>query len=110
MQMRLLPLNGMAQLSPIFGIVSDDFDHDGLPDIFAVGNFFDVKPDLGRMDARAVYFLKGDGKGRFEYSPVSSTGLNFQTQFRDVVLFPGQEKKKLALAANDGPLVILEAQ
>ena len=62
---KLIPLTGMAQLSPIFGIVTDDFDHDGFIDIFAVGNFYDVKPDLGRMDARSVYFLKGNGKGKF---------------------------------------------
>jgi len=110
MQMKLLPLTGMAQLSPIFGIICDDFDHDSLPDIFAVGNFYDVKPDLGRMDARAVYFLKGDGRGNFDCVPAQNTGLNFQSQFRDVTLFSGQKKKRLALAANNGPLVILELQ
>lgn len=110
MHMSLVSLPGMAQLSPIFGIVIDDFDHDGLLDIFAVGNFYDVKPDLGRMDARAVYFLKGDGKGKFECMPAQNNGLNFQTQFRDVALFSAHNNKRLALAANNGPLVILEAQ
>jgi hypothetical protein len=109
MQMRLLPLPGMAQLSPIFGVVSDDWDHDGLVDIFAVGNFYDVKPDLGRMDARAAYLLKGDGKGNFEYVPVQNACLGFQTQFRDVTLIAGQNRKRLTLAANNGPLVILES-
>jgi hypothetical protein len=78
MRMRLVPLAGMAQLSPIFGIICDDFDHDSLPDIFAVGNFYDVKPDLGRLDARAVYFLKGDGEGHFDYTPAQNTGLTFK--------------------------------
>ena len=109
-QFRLLPLTGMAQLSPIFGMVIDDFDHDSLPDIFAVGNFYDVKPDLGRMDARAVYFLKGDGKGNFQYLPSQNSGLGFQTQFRDVILIPGEKKKRLALAGNNSPLVVLETQ
>jgi hypothetical protein len=110
MRMRLKLLTGMAQLSPIFGITFDDFDGDNMPDIFAVGNFYDVKPDLGRMDARAVCFLKGDGKGNFEYLPEQNTGLNLQAQFRDVTLIAGGKKKRLALAANNGPLVILELE
>ena len=110
MEFKLLPLTGMAQLSPIFGIVADDFDHDSSIDIFAVGNFYDVKPDLGRMDARAVYFLKGDGKGNFEFNPAQNTGLQFQSQFRDVILLKGKQRKKMVLSRNGGTLLFLEAQ
>ncbi len=110
LQFKLLPLTGMAQLSPIFGLVTGDFDHDGYLDIFAVGNFFDVKPDLGRMDARSVYFLKGDGKGGFEYVLTENAGLEFQSQFRDIILLGDKQKKKLVLGRNNDPLLFLEAQ
>ena len=68
-----------------------------LPDIFAVGNFYDVKPDLGRMDARAVCFLKGNGKGNFQYIASQNTGLAFQSQFRDVTLIARPEKKEIGV-------------
>src|SRR5688572_3008471 len=109
-QFRLLPLTGTAQLAPIFGIVTDDFDKDGHTDIFAAGNFYDVKPDLGRMDARAVCFLKGNGKGSFEYIPAQNTGLEFQSQFRDAILLKGKQKKKIVLGRNNEALLVLETQ
>lgn len=109
MQFKLRPLPGMAQFSPIFGIVTNDFDRDGLIDIFAVGNFYDVKPDLGRMDARAVYFLKGNGKGNFEYFPAQNLDLQFKSQFRDVLLIKGKQKNRLVLARNGDALLCLEA-
>jgi len=110
MQLKLIPLTSMAQFSPIFGIVTDDFDHDGLIDIFAVGNFYDVKPDLGRMDAEAACFLKGNGKGDFYFVPAQNTGLQFQSQFRDVITVKGKQKKRLVLGRNNEALLILEAQ
>jgi hypothetical protein len=109
-QFKLLPLTGMAQLSPIFGIVTDDFDNDGSPDILAAGNFYDVKPDLGRMDARSVCFLKGNGKGSFEYIPSQNNGLEFQGQFRDVIMLAGKEKKKIVMGRNNDALLFLEKQ
>ena len=110
MKFNLRSLPGMAQFSPIFGIVTDDLDHDGLIDIFAVGNFYDVKPDLGRMDARGVCFLKGDGKGNFEYVPGQNLDIQFQSQFRDVLLLKGKQKKRLLLARNGDALLFLEAK
>jgi hypothetical protein len=110
MQFKLVPLTGMAQFSPTFGIVTNDLDGDGFVDIFAVGNFYDVKPDLGRMDARAIYFLKGNGKGSFEYLPDQNLDLHFQSQFRDVILLKGKHKNRLVLARNGDGLVFLEAK
>ena len=51
-----------AQLSPIFGITTTDYDHDGKLDILLTGNFFDVLPELGRYDANDGLILKGTGK------------------------------------------------
>jgi enediyne biosynthesis protein E4 len=110
MRFKLQPLTGMAQLSPIFGCVIDDLDRDGILDIFGAGNFYDVKPDLGRMDARAAYFLKGNGNGGFEFIPDCNARLGFPSQFRDVLFISGKGKKKLVLAANNGPLLILQVE
>jgi enediyne biosynthesis protein E4 len=58
-----LPLE--AQFSPIFGMLSDDFDGDGNLDVLAVGNSFHTEVNVGRYDAQGSLLLKGDGKGHF---------------------------------------------
>jgi hypothetical protein len=60
-ELRALPWE--AQLAPIFGITTTDYDHDGKLDILLTGNFFDVLPELGRYDANDGLVLKGTGKG-----------------------------------------------
>jgi enediyne biosynthesis protein E4 len=38
-----------AQVSPIFTIVIDDLDGDGMADLFLGGNFYGLKPEVGRI-------------------------------------------------------------
>ncbi len=107
---KLVPLTGMAQLSPMFSIVLDDLDHDGNIDMFAGGNFYDVKPDLGRMDAKAIYYLKGDGKGGFEYAADANNSIEIKGQVRDLALVNANGKKVLVLARNNDSVIMLEAK
>jgi enediyne biosynthesis protein E4 len=60
---RDLPLS--AQISPIFGMLCDDFDGDGNLDVLSVGNSFSTEVNAGRYDAQGSLLLKGDGKGHF---------------------------------------------
>ncbi|NJO25592.1 MAG: VCBS repeat-containing protein [Bacteroidia bacterium] len=43
-QFRLVALPVMAQLSPVFTILIEDFDKDGAKDIFTGGNFLILNP------------------------------------------------------------------
>jgi enediyne biosynthesis protein E4 len=52
-----------AQISPVFAILAEDMDDDGLPDLWLGGNFYALKPQVGRHDASRGVFLKGS-KGR----------------------------------------------
>ncbi len=59
-----LPL--MAQLSPTFGLLADDYNADGNLDLFMSGNFYDgPEPMLTRYDASCGLVMLGDGKGGF---------------------------------------------
>jgi hypothetical protein len=49
----------------VYAIVVTDFDKDGHADLFLTGNMYDVKPDIGRLDANDGILLKGDGKETF---------------------------------------------
>ncbi|HUQ66747.1 MAG TPA: FG-GAP-like repeat-containing protein, partial [Flavitalea sp.] len=65
-QIHALPLR--AQLSPINGMISGDFNGDGNMDIAGVGNSFSTEVQTGRYDARGSILLLGDSKGKFTVS------------------------------------------
>lgn len=54
-----------AQLSPMYGIATEDFDKDSNVDISMGGNFYQGQPQVGIYDASYGVLLKGNGKGDF---------------------------------------------
>ena len=59
------PLPVQAQFAPIQGILFDDFDKDGIPDILIAGNMYNAEIETPRYDAGTGLVLKGNGKGDF---------------------------------------------
>lgn len=107
-QWRLEPLPDMAQIAPVFSIMADDFNKDGNPDILTAGNFYDIKPDLGRLDANTASVFLGTSGGTFEYLYKSKSGLNIHGQIRDAVSFLHNGRKLIFLARNNESLLCLE--
>ena len=87
-----------AQFSPIYGMLPGDYDHDGKPDLLAVGNFYGSETMLGWYDASIGTFLKGDGAGNFTSVNVNTLGF-----------YAGKDAKALAqLQQADGrPLLLV---
>lgn len=104
----LQPLPEMAQISPVFTFVVDDFNNDGNADILNGGNFYDIKPDLGRMDANAASLFLGDGKGLFEYVSKFKGGVHLEGQIKDAHLVMHNGKKVILLSRNNDSLLVLE--
>ncbi len=77
-----LPLT--TQLSPIQSIIVQDFDKDGHLDALLGGNFHEVQPAIGRMDASYGSFLKGIGDGTFEVVDNKDIGLWLEGPIRDL--------------------------
>ena len=105
-ELRSLPV--IAQAAPVYAIVADDFDKDGNTDLLLTGNMFDVKPDVGRLDANDGILLKGDGKRNFQ--PLSSlqTGIHITGQVRDAIQIDvGRNKRSIILARNNATLLCL---
>ncbi len=73
-----------AQLSPIQSILVKDFDKDGTIDVLLGGNFHEVQPAIGRMDASYGTFLKGMGDGTFEVVDNKDIGLWLEGPIRDL--------------------------
>lgn len=78
-----------AQVSPVFGIVAHDVNHDGKLDAVLTGNFYPNEVNMGREDASVGLVLLGDGRGRF--SPVNPlvSGLVIRGDTRSSALLRG---------------------
>ncbi len=99
------PLPAGAQLSTVERIVTADFDHDGKLDALVGGNFYEVAPSIGRMDASVGALLKGDGKGHFTALSPTESGLVLQGAVRDLRVIGNQ---KLLVAVNNAPIQVID--
>ena len=84
------PLPHIAQIAPLQGLVTGDFDGDGRTDIYAVQNMFGVAPATGRFDGGLSQLLLGDGHGGFTAVTPAESGL----------VVPGDAKALLAIDLN----------
>ena len=108
-EVELKPLPVIAQVAPVYAIIANDFDRDGNMDLFLAGNMYDVKPDVGRLDANDGILLKGDSKRNFQALPYSKTGIHVKGQVRDAVsINTGVNKQAIILGRNNSTLLYLE--
>ena len=59
------PLPHIAQIAPVFGIVAQEIDGDGIPDLCLAQNFYGPQVETGQMDGGVGLFLRGVGDGTF---------------------------------------------
>lgn len=102
------PLPLRAQFSPIYTFLFDDLDGDNKPDILCGGNFFGVKPELGRYDASYTTFFKGDGRGNFSFLPNKETGIVIKNEIRDIIKVKTAKGEVLFLQKIMIPLKFIE--
>ncbi len=70
--LRALPLE--SQFAPVYGMVADDFNHDGFLDALMVGNLYSSEVSTGHYDASVGLYLQGDGHGNFSSMSSSASG------------------------------------
>lgn len=102
---KALPL--MAQLAPLNGMVTDDFDGDGNLDIAISTNDFGTEPLSGRYDALNGIVLKGEGNGNFTPISLLESGILINGCGRALVKLRGASNNYLIVASqNKGPLKV----
>lgn len=97
-----------AQFSPIYAILTHDFDSDGHIDILVGGNQYKVKPEIGRYDASFGTLLRGTGKGNFTVMDAAYSGFSVSGEIRDFAFVGVGQRKLLLVSRNDDVLVILQ--
>jgi hypothetical protein len=108
-QFTLKPLPMAAQVAPLFGMVVEDLNADGVLDVLAVGNDFGNEVSVGRYDALNGLVLLGDGRGNFRPLRPAESGLYVPGDAKAAVrLTDAQGRVRFAVTQNRGPLRIFE--
>ncbi len=105
-ELEALPVE--AQLSPVFGIVADDIDEDGKMDIWLGGNFYALKPQVGRHNASKGVYLKGIGGKTFTYISPMKSGIRVEGEVRDAGIIEINGRKHLIIGRNNDKVLMFE--
>lgn len=97
---KVSPLPTDAQVAPVNGLVVEDVNRDGHPDVLVVGNDYGNEVFVGRMDALKGLVLLGDGAGNFSAVSPASSGFHVG----------GDGKALASLVTADGALLFIATQ
>ena len=90
-----------AQISPIFGIETSDFNGDGNMDILIGGNYYNREIETTRSDAGVGQILLGNGKNEFVAMPSSETGLVLYKDVRALEILDKNSNSPTVIIANN---------
>ena len=103
-----LPL--MAQISPVYSILSDDVNDDGYPDLILGGNLSEIKPEFGpNMSSYSSLFI-GNKDSKFEYINSNNSGIFIDGDLRDLTKMKINKKDSYIFALNNSEIKILERE
>ena len=93
-----------AQVAPVYGIAISDLDNNGHADIWMGGNFYALKPQVGRQDASRGLLLSGSGSRRFTPVAAAAAGIQVEGEVRDALVIDGPKGRQLLIARNNLPM------
>jgi len=102
------PLPVRAQFSPVFSILVADVNNDGIKDLYLGGNFYGLKPEVGRYDANYGTVLLGNKHHGFDYLPPSKSGLFIKGEVRDIATINTKTGKQVIVARNNDALQLFK--
>ncbi len=99
---RKLPVE--AQLAPVHGIITDDFNEDGSHDILLTGNAYGTEVGTGQYDASVGLLLTGDGNGNFSPVRAMESGLFVDGDVKGAVTIHLGDQRVYLFARNSDRL------
>ena len=105
-RLEALPLE--AQLAPVYGIASGDWNGDGRVDLLVGGNQYRAKPEVGRYDASYGALLVQQAEGGFRFTPSAQSGIAIKGEVRDILPLRIGRKVVYVVTINGGELVSFE--
>ena len=90
-----------AQVSPIKGVLVNDFNADGFKDILLVGNHYGVEVETIRYDAGYGTVLLGDGNNNFNFIPPYKSGFFIPSDTRDINHLKLQNNQNIIIVTNN---------
>lgn len=97
----LVPLPAEAQFSPVYAIVTGDFNHDGACDILLGGNQYRAKPQTGIYGASYGLLLNGDNEGIWHSVPPYASGVFTRGEIRDLDILNSGGNRIIVVARNN---------
>ncbi|MDR3695951.1 VCBS repeat-containing protein [Mucilaginibacter sp.] len=107
-QFTMQPLPVRAQFSPVFSILAADINNDGITDLFLGGNFYGLKPEVGRYDASYGTTFLGNAKHGFDYLPPAGSGLFVKGEVRDISQVKTKNGTVIIVARNNDALQLFK--
>jgi enediyne biosynthesis protein E4 len=96
----------MAQISPINGILTHDFDGDGNLDLIVAGNLYHTEATIPRADAGNGLWLRGDGKGNLKSVPTMESGFYTPLDVKNLALINTANGYAVLVANNSDSLQV----
>jgi len=100
----LIPLPFEAQFAPVYAIIANDFDHDGICDILLGGNQYRAKPETGIYDASYGLLLKGTRNSGWQSVSSLESGICIKGEIRDLKILKINGNQVIAVARNNDNL------
>ncbi|MEI6865205.1 VCBS repeat-containing protein [Flavicella sp.] len=103
------PLPNRAQFSTVQSLLIDDFTGDGVVDVFAVGNKFNIEIETTRADASIGVLLEGDTLGGLSALSALQSGVFLPQNVKCLQsICLGKNGKGVLVGVNNGELRLLE--
>jgi len=99
--LKMSPLPLEAQMAPLYGMLPQDIDNDGLLDLLLVGNDFGMEVFQGRADAFYGLVLKNLGKGNMKPLTMKQSGFFVPKDARGLTKIRLATNKQLILATQN---------
>ncbi|MEM6631998.1 MAG: hypothetical protein AAF694_20145, partial [Bacteroidota bacterium] len=79
-------------------------------DIWLGGNFYGVKPQVGRYDASRGTLLRGTDNRSFEYMEGKKSGIYVRGEVRDAEVIPTSTGNQLLVARNNDTALLFRKE